>query len=393
MTGSDNSTSQWVTEHYWTVLLKYISAVQSGIALSHKIAGKRSESPRQYAASVLFVRLLSAGTSVLHLCPGSPANTAGTHWDFSSLASVVRSLVRTELMLFYLGTEAVEEDESRARLLTMQLCDCTERQHLFQNFGAPAEETRGFQEQADRIRAELSSNRFFARLPDPVREGALKGNRASILTEDQILDRLGILNQSGRAFFRFISSHADVSPLAYYRTGENNRGRGEESDTDKGYTATAIDLARDFIIRAEADMQALFREALAASARELQTSARDERFEHAVSFIRSQEGGHIDELAGSDGSSVPLLCSECFNDEGLRLSAARIGQRDMSKCPNCGSQIGMKLSQRSIATLAQEFFVRGTVRRLEYGAYPVVQFNRRQSTSIHVAPGSSRIFG
>src|SRR5260370_31945024 len=133
MPGIDNNHPQSAAEQYWTVLPKYIAAVDHAIPLSHKTAGHPADSPRQYWASVLFTRLCSAATSVLHLCPGSPANTAGTHWDFSSLTPLVRSLVQTGLMLFYLGAEVVGEDESRARVLIMQLRDCTERLHLVQN--------------------------------------------------------------------------------------------------------------------------------------------------------------------------------------------------------------------------------------------------------------------
>src|SRR6267154_1549829 len=111
MTGSDNTRQQSAAEYYWTALPKYIAAVDHAITLSHKTGGQPANFPRQYWASVLFTRLCSAARSVLHLCPGSPVNTAGAHWDFSSLAPLVRSLVQTGLMLFYLGTEVVGEDE------------------------------------------------------------------------------------------------------------------------------------------------------------------------------------------------------------------------------------------------------------------------------------------
>src|SRR5260370_5652404 len=179
----------------------------------------------------------------------------------------------------------------------------------------------------------------------------MKGDRASILTGDQMVDRLGILDLMGRAFLRFISSHADVSPLAYYRTGDNNRGRGEENDADEHYIATAVDLACDFILRADADMQGLFREALAPSSQKPRTATRDERFERALDYVLQWEGGDIQELIACDDSGAPLLCSNCFHDEGLRLSAARIVQRDMSKCPDCASQGGVKLSMKSVERL------------------------------------------
>jgi hypothetical protein len=386
MTGNDNNPPQSAAEHYWTVLPKYIAAVEHAISLSQRIARHPPGSPRQYWASVLFTRLCSAAKSILHACPGSPANSDETHWDFSSLAPLIRILVQNGLLLFYLGTEVVGDDESRARVLIMELQDCKERLRLFQNLRASLEKSRCFVEGADNIRAELSANPYFSRLPVRQRKSLLKGERASILTEDQILDRLGILDQQGRAFFSFISSHADVSPLAYSRTGNNNRGTGEKNDADERYMATALDLARDFILRADTDMKALFQEVLAASSGKPRTAVGDERFKSLIESVLQWEGSNIQELIPDDDPGAPLLCSNCFNDEGLRLSSAAIGQRDMSKCPNCGSQDGRKLNRKSVAILAQQFFVWGTIHRLDYGASPLVQFNKRQSTSIKVAP-------
>jgi len=289
-------------------------------------------------------------------------------------------------MYFYLGTEPVGEDESQARLLIMQLQDCTERLHLFQNGGASSEKISGIEAGANEIRTRLFSNKYFVRLPARARKSLLKGKTASILTPEQILDRMGILDQAGRAFFAFISSHADVSTLAYYKTGENNRGRGEENDVDKHYIATAVDLACDFVLRANADMGGLFPETLAVESEKVAVEAGSERFRHAFEFVKQGQGALVEEFAAGDGPECPMLCSECFHDVGLRLSAERIGQRDMSKCPNCGSQLGMKLSRKPIALLAKEFFVSGTIGRGKYGGSPAVQFNRHQPTSIEVMP-------
>jgi hypothetical protein len=151
------------------------------------------------------------------------------------------------------------------------------------------------------------------------------------------------------------------------------------------YIATALDLACDFIFRATSDMRVLFQEALASS-KKPQTATRDEHFARVTDSILQWEGGHIQELIPDDDSGAPILCSNCFHDEGLRLSSAAIGEKDMSKCLNCGSQDGRKLNRKSVAILAQQFFVWGTIQRLDYGASPLVQFNKRQSTSIKVAP-------
>jgi len=61
------------------------------------------------------------------------------------------------------------------------------------------------------------------------------------------------------------------------------------------------------------------------------------------------------------------LCSECFQDEGLKLDAAQLGVANVSPCRNCGKEIGRKLTIDSIVHLAHRFFVGGSFLRLEYG--------------------------
>jgi hypothetical protein len=80
------------------------------------------------------------------------------------------------------------------------------------------------------------------------------------------------------------------------------------------------------------------------------------------------------------------LCSDCFRDQGLKFDAAQIGIAADSACPHCGSKAGRKLTVDLISALAYRFFVWGTIHRCDYGAAPVIQFNRHQPTSIDTLP-------
>lgn len=380
-----NSEDGGPDEHYQAALQKYVAALGRAVAISHRTAGLRA-GQRQYWASVLFTRLCSIGTSICRLCPASPLNADASHWDFSSLASLVRNFFQGALMLSYLGTEAVGEDESRARLLVMQLCDCTERLRLFRHPGASRDQAPAFQEDYKTLRAKLLKNSHFMHLPSWLRKNLLKGGRASILTQDQLLDRMGTFDQKTRLYIQFISSHADFSPLAYYRTGHNKRGTGDQNEIDTLYMATAIDLAGDMLLRATSDVQDLFRDSLAPGPPKPASSEPVSLFQTASRQVLRWEGGLLGAFTDGDDIGGSVLCSRCFRDEGLRLSSIELGLLDFSKCPNCGSAKGRKLSKRAVEILAHQFFVWGTLQRCEYGGYPTVQFNRDQPTSIEVPP-------
>ena len=79
------------------------------------------------------------------------------------------------------------------------------------------------------------------------------------------------------------------------------------------------------------------------------------------------------------------LCSQCFSDEGLRLSAEEIGLLDNSACPNCHAMNGQKLTKDLIKVLAHRYFVWGTLQRMNYGAAPLVQFNDRHKPDLEAS--------
>jgi hypothetical protein len=82
-----------------------------------------------------------------------------------------------------------------------------------------------------------------------------------------------------------------------------------------------------------------------------------------------------------------VLCSECFEDQGLKLDAQNFGSDDASTCPNCGATSGKKLTQKAVGALAHRFFTWGTLLRLEYGAAPrIVGNNLRESSEIDTSP-------
>jgi len=80
-----------------------------------------------------------------------------------------------------------------------------------------------------------------------------------------------------------------------------------------------------------------------------------------------------------------ILCSECFNDQGLKLLAEKIGFEDNKKCSNCNKINGFKLTTEQTEFLAYRFFVVGSILKPEYGATPLIQFNEHKKTDIQFA--------
>lgn len=106
-----------------------------------------------------------------------------------------------------------------------------------------------------------------------------------------------------------------------------------------------------------------------------------------ISFLLSNitlRGSDMTDDTANDGQ--PLLCSNCFRDEGLRIDAANHGLEEQSDCPNCKSAEGRKLTRKHIQELAWRFFVSGTTLRREYGAAPVIQCNEYHYGKSEISP-------
>ena len=88
----------------------------------------------------------------------------------------------------------------------------------------------------------------------------------------------------------------------------------------------------------------------------------------------------------TEDNTPPLLCSDCFVDEGLRIDAFKHGVEHDGRCPKCDSSAGRKLTKVLVEALASRFFVSGTTVRCDYGAAPVIQFNKHHYGKSDISP-------
>jgi hypothetical protein len=175
------------------------------------------------------------------------------------------------LAFYYLCVDKVAEDEWNCRWNIFNLHDCLRRRKMFESFGSTEEKLKGFDAQAEELRTRLRENPYFYSLEKQVQVDCLKAKNVYLLTQDDLMKRIGVDTGFFRGLYIFLSSQTHSYPLGFYRTGEDNRGRGLENRVEKNYICSMLSIARFFVRRATREMVELFPDAdrgLSATGRE-----------------------------------------------------------------------------------------------------------------------------
>ena len=88
------------------------------------------------------------------------------------------------------------------------------------------------------------------------------------------------------------------------------------------------------------------------------------------------------QLYQNNASMKYNICSECFYDEGLKLTSEKIGINNSHICPNCNKSNGLKISKELLLEISLEFFVYGSYYHSEFGGSSLLMFNAYQKTDV-----------
>ncbi len=225
--------------------------------LSQECAGIPSPHGKHFYASVLFTRLCVGAVSLQSLCPDPGLLGRDAHWDYVSTCSLARNIIECYLTFYYLCIQKVPEPEWEARWRLLNLHDCTQRAKMFECVNiAPEEEAA----KVIKLTAqELRENTYFKSLPEKQQQHYLKGNTALFMSQDDIVRAYGGDVSDFRFMYRFLSNQVHSFPMSFYRVGEQERGRGVESELEVGYTSLCLDTARQYLDRACKEYDDLFR--------------------------------------------------------------------------------------------------------------------------------------
>jgi hypothetical protein len=224
--------------------------------LSRDCAGIPAPTGRHFHASVLFTRLCVSAMSLQKLSPHPSLLGQDAHWDYASVCSITRNIIECYLIFYYLCIQVVDDTEWEARWRLFNLHDCMQRIKMFAVLNiAPEWEASKVIEITI---YELNSNSYFQGFTQKQQQYYLKGNTALFMSQDQIVQSYGGDVNHFRFLYRFLSNQVHSLPMSFYRVGEQERGRGVESEVEVGYTALCLDTAHQYLDQACKNYGGLF---------------------------------------------------------------------------------------------------------------------------------------
>lgn len=247
------------SDHYIETLSALDNALHSCIKVSQKFAGIHSPTGRHFYASVLFTSLCTRGVTLAMVAPHSKwAKRCFEHWDYASVAAMIRSILEVRIAFFYLCIDKCDKDEWDCRWNIFNLHDCCSRIRLFESMESENQDIAPFRKQAEELRNHLLSNSFFMSLSEKKRNHYTKGREAYLYPLEDIAVKAGVDKKTFKWLYRFLSSHVHGLPMSFYRMGQEERGRGVYSDIEEGYTSFCLSFCVNLLVKSRDEMKRLF---------------------------------------------------------------------------------------------------------------------------------------
>jgi Family of unknown function (DUF5677) len=223
------------------------------ISLSTRTQGRPTSNWQLLEGSTIFARNCLTCISLLRLIPISkfcrPIEKLDA-WDFPSVASLVRNIIETYHVFFYI-VEKVSEPEDEARQALWQFHETAERLKALQ-LGVPS--SKGIDElknEYSRRKKRVEASTFFQTLPTKQRKALLNGRDSKFLTQCEIAQRACLSRNYLASCYKYCSNFTHASPMSVssmnaFRAG-TPEGRQQFKYVSELATAFMALTIRDFL--------------------------------------------------------------------------------------------------------------------------------------------------
>jgi len=241
-------------EKYVESIKDYEKLCNICIQLSINTHKRKVNSWREEYGSYIFAKIATHSIAILKLLPYSPLFELPKNfkvWDISSLAVLVRALIETYNVFYYLIMDEIDDIELDFRFIVWHLHSESERLRMLKSIGSINPAIKEIEKSIEVHKAKLLINSFYNSLASDERTKYRKGEVGISLTNLQISERAGISRNYYRSTYKFLSSYTHTFPFSIQQVSVFKADDEEslslikgQADTASGYLSYAI---RDFV--------------------------------------------------------------------------------------------------------------------------------------------------
>jgi len=188
------------------------------VKLSIETNGREVNSWREEYASYIFAKICMHAISLLKLrfkFPKSTTNIASV-WDISSIAVLIRSIIDSYYVFYYLLIDKCNKAELEFRRDLWDYHGEYQRSDMLKRIKSKNPKLKEIEKYRDTLKAKIVNSSFYKSIPRiDLQRDIRKGKVAILLSNSKLSERAGINPDYYKANFNFLSAYIHGHPFAF----------------------------------------------------------------------------------------------------------------------------------------------------------------------------------
>jgi hypothetical protein len=216
MPNTQSKATRETLERYADARQQFEAMASYAFDLVEANSGRNVDSWREEYGSYIFSKIVLHGMSALMLAPDvTGRNRAQAQlWDPASLASLIRALIDTYFVFYYVACDEIDEDESQFRHALWHFHGERARLRKLEKIGSANPRLEQLRQEVESSKRRVTTSSVYAGLETDVQKGVRQGRSAFLLTNSEIANRAGFSASHYKATYDFLSSYIHTLPFS-----------------------------------------------------------------------------------------------------------------------------------------------------------------------------------
>lgn len=183
-----------------------------GAFISYKFDGIFEKDHRKAKSTYYLAKVLNTNMTILSLING--AENYSDSIDISTVYSLLRNQLETCNIYWYLIDDYSTNKNLDLKLAIFEYHDTLSSQVIYNSLFFTEENERYFKEKEEKQLIEIENNPYFELLNNNVKKQIINGNRSTIYTQFEIINKRDIDLKIFKAYYKIFSTYIHSSPTA-----------------------------------------------------------------------------------------------------------------------------------------------------------------------------------